>query len=279
MVVRVKLICDWLKPHEIYNYWNKLSKGDCKWNNIQVVGDGEDVDYFCIINKPNNNSFIEEKTIFMPMEPKIHTQYFNWLNKRKPNFLYTLNRQNIEWWLQKTYTQLMNEEINKTKLISVITSSKYFDDGHRKRLNFLKFIENKNFNFDYYGKGNRFNLKNYLGELPLRNKNDGLLPYKYTIACENTQEKNYFTEKLVDGILGECLCFYWGCPNISDFIDERVIIILDLDNFEKSLETIKEAIKNNEWEKRIDIIKKEKLKILNELQFFPTLERIINTLN
>ena len=59
------------------------------------------------------------------------------------------------------------------------------------------------------------------------------------------------------------------------FIDERAYILIDPNNCEKSLQIINEAISNNEWEKRIDIIKKEKLKILNEMQIIPVIESII----
>ena len=47
-----------------------------------------------------------------------------------------------------------------------------------------------------------------------------------------------------------------------------VFIYLELNNFEEDYEKIKRAIEGKEWEKRIDIIRKEKMKILNYLQFF-----------
>ena len=50
---------------------------------------------------------------------------------------------------------------------------------------------------------------------------------------------------------------------------------LDLDDMEGSLKIIKQAIEEDWWSQRIDIIRKEKEKIINELGFFPTLDRII----
>ena len=70
--------------------------------------------------------------------------------------------------------------------------------------------------------------------------------------------------------------FYWGCPNVRDFIDDHAYVQLSLVDFDKDLEIIKRAIQENWWEKRIDIIRKEKHRILNELQLFPRLERILN---
>ena len=55
-------------------------------------------------------------------------------------------------------------------------------------------------------------------------------------------------------------------------------IQLDMNDFDKSFNIIVNAIEKNEWEKRINIIQKEKYKILNELQFLPTLHKIINIL-
>lgn len=48
----------------------------------------------------------------------------------------------------------------------------------------------------------------------------------FHIAVENSQNKNYFTEKIVDAFLTNTVPIYWGCPNIGDFFDERGIIIL-----------------------------------------------------
>jgi hypothetical protein len=277
-MIKIKLICHWLNDKNIKKYWNKLSKGNCKWNNIQLTTNYNDADFFCIINhSKNKEKYDKNRTIYMTMEPKIHQQFHPVKWKNPNNYIYKLNRNNIEWHLNKTYNQLINENIIKTKVISGVISDKYKDNGHKKRIDFLKYIDNK-LKYDLYGKSNNFNFKNYIGKLPLFIKDNGILPYKYTFAFENTDEKAYFTEKLIDGILGECLCFYWGCPNITDYIDKEAIIILDLDKKEESFNIINDTIKNNEWEKRIDIIKKEKNKILNELQFFPTLERIVNNI-
>ena len=65
---------------------------------------------------------------------------------------------------------------------------------------------------------------NYKGSLPYHQKDQSILPYKYSFNVENFEIKNYYTEKLIDGILGETLVFYHGCPNIKDLIDERAYV-------------------------------------------------------
>lgn len=280
-IIRVKLLAQWLPPHEVGNAMEKFSKGKCRWNDIELVGDDENIDYYCILNQPYHNGikYIPSKTIYIKMEPIFFVNVmFNqeWRNIDKNKFFYVMERTNgLEWHLGKTYTQLSTEPIEKTKLLSTVVSSKYDTDGQQKRIHFMQYLDKQNYKFDLFGVTNAFNLSNYIGHLPNCNKNDGILFYKYSIACENTQEMNYFTEKIIDCILGECVCFYWGCPNISDYIDSRAYILLDLDDFPKSFNIIKESIANNEWEKRIDIIKQEKHKILNKYHIFPTLETII----
>jgi len=158
--------------------------------------------------------------------------------------------------------------------LSSVTSSEYRLDGHIKRIKFLQYLDDK-IDFDLFGKSNDFKLRNYKGSLPYLNKDDGIFPYKYTIACENILADGYFTEKIIDAILGECLCFYWGCPDIDKYINPRCFIRINLDNHVEALNTIINAMNNNEWEKRVGFIKAEKFKILNELQLLPTIERII----
>jgi hypothetical protein len=92
---------------------------------------------------------------------------------------------------------------------------------------------------------------------------------------ENNYEEDFITEKLWEPILCECLTFYYGCPNVSDYIDPRAYVQLDMDDFEGSYRTIKTAIEEDWWSQRISIIRQEKQKILNELAFFPTVERIV----
>jgi len=41
----------------------------------------------------------------------------------------------------------------------------------------------------------------------------------FHIAIENSQNKNFFTEKIVDAFLSKTIPIYWGCPNIGEFFD------------------------------------------------------------
>lgn len=285
--IRVFLCGDWCNSKQLCDSFNKQSKGDYCWDNIRIVWD-EPADYYVIMNKPPETmnkltptGELASKTILFRMEPYMERNpghWHIWCNPQKNNLLFAgfheLEYNNIEWHLAKSYNNLMIEEIKKERdILSSIVSSKYYDPGHRKRVDFLKYIDSK-MNVDIYG-SNIFNWNHYKGQLPSHCKDDGLLPYKYTFNVENNDIKNYLTEKIVDGILTECLTFYHGCPNISDYIDENAYVWLDLDDFESDYQKMKSMIENDEWSKRIDVIRKEKKKILNELQFFPRLKKII----
>lgn len=53
------------------------------------------------------------------------------------------------------------------------------------------------------------------------------LPFKFSIIIENSQQENYFTEKIIDCLLCKTVPIYWGCPNISDFFSTKGIIVLN----------------------------------------------------
>jgi hypothetical protein len=276
------LYCNWLSSKELCELWNKMSKGEYTWNNIKIVYDLP-ADYFVIINSPQNTNqqFIFEKTIIFQMEPHMDLNKGLWNEWSEPSkfgkyiFNHKTNINNLEWHLSKTYTELKNEPIIKTKILSTILSNKYTDPGHIKRIDFVKYLEVQNFSIDVFGQ-NTFNWKNYNGSLPYHKKDNGLLPYKYTFNVENYSIENYITEKLIDGILAECLVFYHGSPNVCDYFDKDSFIILNLNDFDESLTIIKNAIDNNLWEEKLPKIRKMKEKILDHMQFFPRLETIMS---
>jgi hypothetical protein len=286
---RVLLLGNWISSKDLCDIWNKMSKGNYTWDNIKIVWE-QPYDYICIINKPMHNiPFDFKKAILFRMEPFMDKHPELWgeewttkINKDEFKFFGSHDKHynNNEWHISKTYSELTNESINKDEnlndTLSTILSNKYYDPGHMTRIDFVKFLENKgDIKVNVYG-NNTFNWKNYKGELPYHKKDDSLIPYKYTFNCENNSIPNYYTEKIIDGILSECLVFYSGCPNIKEYINENAYVYLDLVDFEKDYETIKKAIEEDLWSKRLPYIKEAKNKILNELQFFPRLKKIID---
>jgi len=172
------------------------------------------------------------------------------------------NQLAIPWQIEKSYDKLNIENYfsHKKKALSFITSNYDRRKGHRVRLKFLKKIQGR-LSFDLWGRG--FN--------PLDDKSEGLIPYKYTIVAENSQYKNYWSEKLADAFLCGCLPIYYGCPNINEYFPEESLIKIDIKKPAEAIKIINCAIKNGEWEKRRHLIEEARKKILNQYQFFNVL--------
>jgi 2-polyprenyl-3-methyl-5-hydroxy-6-metoxy-1,4-benzoquinol methylase len=94
--------------------------------------------------------------------------------------------------------------------------------------------------------------------------------------CENNVEKNFITEKLWEPILTETLCFYWGCPNVTDWVDPRAFVLLDMDDFAGAFATVKRAIQEDWWSQRLPFMRAEKAKIMDNYTLMPRVEKILN---
>jgi predicted O-methyltransferase YrrM len=212
------------------------------------------------------------------MEPYVASQSWGeWANPNENKFLFVGSHKNClnAVQLQIKTIPSVYPTFRKDSLISIL-SSKYFDEGHIKRINFIRELEKLNLNYiDIYGRENYHQLNNYKGRVINNNKEQCFELYKYSFQAENNWEHNYATEKIWESIVCETLCFYWGCPNLEEYLDPLSFVRLDLDNIEESIKTIEKAIKEDWWSQRIDIIRKEKHKIINEIGFFPNLQKII----
>ena len=285
---RIKLICNWDTSKNLCDEWNKMTKGNYIWNNLQFTWTDTDIDYYVIINMPHKGAIYDpNKTIIFQLEPKCTESGQNWGTKTwgewetPKGFFHLETTENgvipAYWLCNGTYKFLKNNSFQeKENIISHISSSKYFDPGHKYRIDFIHYLEDKkDIPIKIFGRENYHNFENYSGGVPDSGKELGIYPYKYYFMCENNSEKNYITEKLWEPILYESLCFYWGCPNVSEWICPDAFVQLDMKNFEKSYNIIKDAISNNLWEKRISAIRREKQKILDYYNIFPTIERIL----
>ncbi len=280
--VRIQLLANWTSSADLCRLWNKMSRGGCRWGGIEVTWEDRDVDFYAVFNAPPPEArFRAERTIVFQLEPRCAIEALPepWCRPDPTRFLEVRARDRFpsfcEWHLGSTYDELSSQPIEKTRGLSSVTSSLYIHPGHRKRVDFIRHLERRGTPIDVFGKTNEVGFEHYRGPLPAFRKEAGLFPYRYTFAAENHAENNYVTEKLVDAVLSECLCFYWGCPNLAEYIDPRAFIALDLDDLEGSARTIEDAIESNAWERRLDIIRREKRRLLEEYQLFPTLERIV----
>jgi GR25 family glycosyltransferase involved in LPS biosynthesis/glycosyltransferase involved in cell wall biosynthesis len=291
---RVKMLCNWCSSADLCKEWLNMTQGNYIWNNIQITWEDDDIDYYVIINKPPPGAkFIPEKTVIFHMEPWCADDNQRWGVKTwgewaKPDpakFLQVRSHDKYLntgfWQLNMTHSQLQANLLGKKQpglgnIISSICSSKYFDPGHKKRIDFMKFIESKgdpDVVLHIFNEDNQHGFSSYQGKArAFVDKERGILPYKYYFMCENNVERNFITEKLWEPILCESLCFYWGCPNVADYINPNAYVQLDMNDFETSFNTIKQAIQSNLWLHRLPYIQEAKRLILSKYGFFPTLE-------
>ena len=78
----------------------------------------------------------------------------------------------------------------------------------------------------------------------IKNKKDALDPYLYSIALENCNHNNYWTEKIADVFLGCSKPIYYGCPNIFDFFQDNVIDKININNIDESISKIEHCLNN-----------------------------------
>lgn len=248
------------------------------WGNYQFIIDDtlEECDFwivYCDYNlKQETVKCAQKNIIFIPGEcyntsPDFTKKFLNQFGLiltvqrelEHKNIIYTHNAN--PWFVGKTYDELLEETtLEKTKLISVITSDKVFTEGHKKRLNFVKKLKvHFGDKLDLYGRGlNDFD-----------DKWDVLADYKYTIVIENDFCDDWVTEKFFDCMLSQTLPFYYGCPNLEDYVDANGFKRIDIDDFAGAVKIIERAIENKAYLKAKNVLEKEKLKTLNQIQFFP----------
>lgn len=106
-------------------------------------------------------------------------------------------------------------EIKKTANVSLIASSKRDHPGHKLRHSLVDFVRAEHLDVAVMGRG----------YTPFKEKSDGLVPFRYSVVIENVRQRNYFSEKLIDAVLCDCVPIYWGCPNTGDFMDTSGMVI------------------------------------------------------
>jgi GR25 family glycosyltransferase involved in LPS biosynthesis len=282
--IRLKMLCNWCSSEQLCKEWSNMY--DTKWKNIQMTSspDPKEIDYYVIINSPPADAqYVPEKTIVFQMEPWVNDPAKNWGVKTwgewaSPDpqkffkvFTHKTHLNNVQWQINYPFSSKPVLQIKQDK-VAAICSQKNFDKGHLLRNNFIRFIETMTHEqIEVYGRENYHNFKLYKGVVPDDNKYNVYAFYKYVLAVENNSEQNYATEKIWEAILCESLCFYWGCPNLEEYLDPQAFVRLPLEDPITALKIIQQAIAEDWWSQRIGVIKQMKEKILNELGFFPLL--------
>jgi len=154
----------------------------------------------------------------------------------------------------------------KSKLMSVITSSKDFTEGHQKRLNFVRRLKDYfGEDIDVFGRGIR----------EVDDKWDAISPYKYHIALENSVYPHYWTEKLADVYLSGAYPIYYGCPNLEDYFRTGSYTRINIDDAGEAIRTIQECIREQRYEDSLDRIIEARNLVLDHYNLFALIAELV----
>lgn len=221
----------------------------------------------------------KEQTILITAEPSTVKVYgrgflrqFGWVITsqepwviRHPRAIYA--HPGMVWFYEGTYDQIAaNPPRDKTRLISTVCCSKRMRHTlHRRRWEFTRQLQALLPELEVYGHGVR----------PIERKNMALDPYRYHIAIENHVCLHGWTEKLADAFLGMCLPFYFGAPNAAEYFPEDSFIPIDLRDPAGAAARIRQAIQDNEYQKRLPAIQEARRRVLEQHSPLVQLTRLI----
>lgn len=172
---------------------------------------------------------------------RISRGYYRWLNDRSYG-------ENLAWTPQ-----------TKTRLISAVCSAKAMRwTKHHARIELLKHLVAEVPEAEWYGHDVR----------SFDRKCDVMDAYKYHVAIENYIAPHYWTEKLSDAFLCECLPFYAGAPDLADDFPAESFIPIPIDNPAEAVAIINDAIAGNEYEKRREAIAEARHLVLTKYNFW-----------
>lgn len=157
------------------------------------------------------------------------------------------SRQEWDW----SYN-IQNKHYKKNKKISIIVRKdnfshyNYLSNPETSQINYsqrtdLGLALSKNPDIHVYGTYWENNGLNIKGEI--WNKHVGLDDYMFSVACENSLQKNYISEKFWDVVLTDTVPIYLGCNNICDYIDNKCFISLNgltIDDMVKKINNVSE---------------------------------------
>ncbi|PAF43934.1 glycosyltransferase family 10 [Helicobacter sp. 11S02596-1] len=291
---------DWLEkqsPHKDKSYIS----GDFK---VIFSTQFEQADYCVMLNRLDQNKticvgkdniFALQQEPYIPSSPKYHIPFKNEfailertykhcrkvfafvpeLLQKDPKKERYIPHHPMMYWMLYSKNKPHYDEIfhlacpTKNRIISCIASQhKAMFPGHRDRREFVLWLKSQPIGkgIDFYGAGT---------PNELTNKVDGLAPYKYSIAIENSRTSHYFTEKIIDCFLAYTMPIYCGAPNIGEYFPDGSYVCIDINKPLEALKIIQETIANNQWEKNLANIKKARELCLVKYNFIHSMGEII----
>ncbi len=143
----------------------------------------------------------------------------------------------LPWFINQSFDDLYKQtKVEKQKLLSIVVSSNKqitYSRNYKLRYDFAlaakKYFGDR---IDVFGRGFK----------EIKNKDEGLYPYKFSIAIENMPIHYWITEKIHDCFLTHTFPFYHGSGNINRFFSTDSYSEIDILDIDYSLARIDEII-------------------------------------
>ncbi len=280
MLVRIEK--DWDFPDIL----RQTPGGKGVWDDIRFTLEPvETCDFFVMLN---NRMTVETRVTCYPenvwalMQEPFQKGLTDWMVEKHDSFhtvlthfppsdssRYRISHPAIPWHVDRSFDELTVMDIpKKSRNLSWVVGNARDLPGHLKRWAFLEVLrKNGDLEIDLYGRAVQ----------PIEDKFDGLAPYRYSLAIENAGSQDYWTEKIADCFLTWTVPFYYGCLNLDAYFPEEAFIRIEIDPPESGIETIRWAMENDDWEKRIPALTEARRRVLERHQIFPHLAGLIRS--
>lgn len=150
------------------------------------------------------------------------------------------NKENEIIQNQKDYFNNFKLDDKKFKLSFIKSTNKWLP-GHKLRDIVSPYLEKK-YEYDILYPKQR-----------IENKIKLFTDSMFHLSIENSQQENYFTEKIIDCFMSYTIPIYWGCPNIGNFFElNGMIIVNSIEEMIYELNNIKE----NDYYDKLESVKK-----------------------
>ena len=191
--------------------------------------------------------------------------YTNYLPSSDPKYI--TSQPALPWHVNRTFDELTTCAMpEKNRPLSWIVGNLHDLPGHMKRGVFLRAVQaDKTLDIDLYGRAVNF----------IEDKWDGLAPYRYSIAAENTSWPDYWTEKIADCFLTWTVPFYHGCGNLEKYFPADSFIRIDLDKPDEAIAIIKRYLREDDWSRRLPALEEARRRVLYDYQIFPVLTKLL----
>ena len=220
-----------------------------------------------------------EQTILCTWEPvsiksysRTYTRQFGHLLSNRPQSAdghphYHLGRGYYPWFVDRTYAEVVSTPIPaKSQLLSAVCSAKQMKGTkHWARYRLVKRLSEEISEFAWFGHDIR----------ELGRKYEALDGYRYHIAVENHIAPDYWSEKIADAWLCECLPFYAGDPNLGKVFPPESFIPIPIDDPDEAVRIVRRAIAADEFEKRRPAILEAKRLLLEHYNFWAQVIAVI----